>query len=237
MSDSRLGTVAVVPRETLTRDQIVTAAVAVLDAEGVAGLNVRRLGAQLGVAATAMYYYVRNKDELVTLAADTVWQELTLPDPAVAEWRCAATLLARELQSMISRHFWLLPAMSAHLIYGPGKARFDDCCLAVFEGAGFAEADADHAAATMLMFVIGAAQGSAAERAWQARMRRSGVDEDARQAETRASIIETAQQFPRLLARLKASPDSIETLPGDTGFEFGLRTVLDGLQARLDHEK
>ncbi len=51
----------------------------------------RRLGAQLGVAATAMYYYVRNKDELVTLAADSVWQELTLPDPEVTEWRCAAT--------------------------------------------------------------------------------------------------------------------------------------------------
>ncbi|WP_433598146.1 TetR/AcrR family transcriptional regulator C-terminal domain-containing protein [Nocardia sp. CA-135953] len=226
------------PRETLTREQIVTAAVAVLDAEGVAGLNVRRLGGRLGVASTAMYYYVKNKDELVTLAADLVWREIELPDPAVTEWRSAAAGLAREVYAMVGRHFWLLPAMSTHLIYGPGKARFDECCLAVFEDAGFTGPHADHAAATVLMYVIGAAHGSAAERAWQARMRRAGVDEDAGQAEVLAYITETAQQFPRLRARLETSaPNSIETLPADTGFEFGLRTVLDGLKARLDHEK
>ncbi|MFF0493539.1 TetR/AcrR family transcriptional regulator [Nocardia sp. NPDC004068] len=225
------------PRETLTREQIVTAAVAVLDAEGVAGLNVRRLGARLGVAATAMYYYVKSKDELVTLAADSVWRELELPDPAVIEWRSAAMLLARELHAMVARHFWLLPAMSTHVVYGPGKARFDDCCLAVFEGAGFSRTDADLAAATVLMYVIGAAHGSAAERAWQARMRRTGVDEDARREEVMASIAETVRQFPRLLARSTSPPVGVETLPGDTGFEFGLRTVLDGLEARLDQEK
>ncbi|WP_280404014.1 TetR/AcrR family transcriptional regulator [Nocardia brasiliensis] len=220
------------PRETLTKEQVLRAAVEVLDAEGVAGLNVRRLGAQLGVASTAMYYYVKSKDELVTLAADLVWHEIELPDPATSDWRSAAAVLAREVHEMIGRHFWLLAAMSTHVIYGPGKARFDECGLAVFEGAGFDGRDADHAAATLLMYVIGAAQGSAAEQAWEARLRRGGGEPGVRQPGVLAYATEAAAQFPRLRARLNA-PTPVETLPGSTGFEFGLRTVLDGLQARL----
>ncbi|MBF6542004.1 TetR/AcrR family transcriptional regulator [Nocardia brasiliensis] len=222
------------PRTTLTKEQVLQAAVEVLDAEGVAGLNVRRLGAQLGVASTAMYYYVKNKDELVTLTADLVWHEIELPDPATTDWRSAAAALAREVHEMVGRHFWLLAAMSTHVIYGPGKARFDECGLEIFEGAGFAGADADRAAATLLMFVIGAAQGSAAERAWEARLKRDGGDAGAHQPDALAYVTEAAAQFPRLRARLDSPvSDAVETLPGSTGFEFGLLTVLDGLQCRL----
>ncbi|MBU3064515.1 TetR/AcrR family transcriptional regulator [Nocardia sp. NEAU-G5] len=223
------------PRETLTREQIVTGAVEVLDAEGVDGLNVRRLGTQLGVASTAMYYHVKNKEELVTLAADLVWQEIALPDPGRGEWRSAAAALAREVYGMIGRHFWLLPAMSTHLVYGPGKARFDECCLGVFEGAGFSGDDADHASATVLMYVIGAAHGSAAEQAWRARLRRDGAEEAPRIRETLTYVTDIARQFPRLRARLAASESNdVETLSSDTSFEFGLQTVLDGLQSRLE---
>ncbi|NEW37758.1 TetR family transcriptional regulator [Nocardia cyriacigeorgica] len=222
------------PRETLTKEQVLRAAVEVLDEAGVAGLNVRRLGAQLGVASTAMYYYVKNKDELITLAADLVWNEIELPDPATTDWRSAAAVLAREVHEMIGRHFWLLAAMSTHVIYGPAKARFDECGLEVYEGAGFAGHDANRAAATVLMYVIGAAQGSAAERAWEARLRRDGGDVGSRRPDALAYVTEAAVQFPRLRARLDApTPDAVEILPGSTGFEFGLQTVLDGLQARL----
>lgn len=215
-------------RDTLTREQIVQAAVAVLDAEGVGGLNMRRLGAQLGSAATAMYWHVKSKDELVVLAADHVWGEIELPDHAATGWRAAVTAVASGVHAMISRHFWLLTAMSTHLIYGPGKARFDDHCLAVYESAGFSEPDADQASATVLMFVIGAAQGEAAESAWRARLRRAGADEEQQLQETIVRISEIAQQFPRLRVRTMPSADS-----GVDTFAFGLNAILDGLEARL----
>ncbi|WP_228001903.1 TetR family transcriptional regulator [Nocardia australiensis] len=109
----------------MTKEQIVEAAVSVLDAEGVNGLNMRRLGTELEAAATAMYYYVKNKDELVMLAADHVWREIPLPDFTDVGWRTAATELALGTHAMILRHFWLLSAMSTHLIHGPAKARWD----------------------------------------------------------------------------------------------------------------
>ena len=60
------------PRDTLTRDQIVTAAIGLLDAEGLEGLNMRALGTLLGSAATAVYWHVGSKDNLIALAADQV---------------------------------------------------------------------------------------------------------------------------------------------------------------------
>lgn len=216
------------PRDTLTRDQIVRAAIEVLDAEGVNGLNMRRLGAQLGSAATAMYHHVKGKDTLVVLAADHVFAEIELPDLDALGWREAAAALARGAHAMIIRHFWLIPAMTTHLIYGPNKARYDEHCLAVYESAGFSGGDEDQAAAAVLMFAIGAAQGEAAESAWRARLRRAGVDEERQVRDTMAQITEIAQQFPRLRARTDAIGDD-----GQDPFEFGLRTILDGLDSAL----
>ena len=68
------------PRDTLTRDQIVTAAIDLLDAEGLEGLNMRALGQRLGSAATAVYWHVGSKDNLIALAGDQVWSEIALPD-------------------------------------------------------------------------------------------------------------------------------------------------------------
>ncbi|MEU6862288.1 hypothetical protein ABZ924_03255 [Streptomyces sp. NPDC046876] len=38
------------------------------------------LGKRLGTVATALHWHVKNKDELVLLAGDRVWDEIGLPD-------------------------------------------------------------------------------------------------------------------------------------------------------------
>ena len=58
------------PRNTLTADQIVQAAIALLDEEGLDGLNMRALGQRLDAAATAVYWHIKTKEELVLLADD-----------------------------------------------------------------------------------------------------------------------------------------------------------------------
>ncbi|MEU4191664.1 TetR/AcrR family transcriptional regulator C-terminal domain-containing protein [Kribbella sp. NPDC026611] len=223
------------PRDTLSREQIVTAAVGVLDVEGVDGLNVRRLGAELGVAATAMYWHIKNKDELIVLAGDQVWNEVDLSEPEGPDepgWRAAAGAVAASIYAMISRHFWLVPLMGTHLIYGPGKARVDDHCLGIYEDAGFGRRGADEAAATVLMYAIGAVQGQASERAWQARLRRLGADQERELRELVDQISTVAQDFPRLRSRLL--PTEVPEQGADQSlFTVGLDIVLDGLEARL----
>ncbi|WP_189237543.1 TetR/AcrR family transcriptional regulator C-terminal domain-containing protein [Planomonospora parontospora] len=221
------------PRDTLTKEQIVRTAIELLDDEGLDGLNMRSLGKRLGAAATAVYWHVKNKDDLILLAGDRVWDEIDLPDPDAAGWRAAATAMATGLHAMLSRHPWLVQAFGAHLFHGPGKARHDDRSLAVYEAAGFTGEQADCAAAAVFTFVLGDVLGASAMVSLTRRLSRDGADAEALIADTMVRAREVAMDFPRLRARLE-TPMAIDyaAAPGRT-FEYGLQALLDGLEGRL----
>jgi AcrR family transcriptional regulator len=215
------------PRDTLTRDQIVTAAIELLDAEGLEGLNMRALGQRLGSAATAVYWHVGNKANLITLAGDQMWHdEIALPDPAATGWRPAVTRMATDLHAMFTRHPWVVQAFGSFVIFGPGKARQDDHALALFEAAGFTGARVGQAATAVFTFVLGNALGPAAG----ASITRKLSPEQIRDSMTKAQ--EIATQFPRLRAGLETSAAEYAAAPDNT-FEFGLHAILDGLEAQL----
>ena len=149
-------------RETLSRDQIVTAALELLDAEGLEGMNMRALGKRLHSAATAVYWHVGSRESLIALAADRAWAEVELPDPAAVGWRTAAYQMATSEYAMLTRHPWLVQAFGSYQLYGPGKARHDEHSIAVYQAAGFAGAEADQATSAVFTFVLGNALGLAA---------------------------------------------------------------------------
>ncbi|MET8214003.1 TetR/AcrR family transcriptional regulator C-terminal domain-containing protein [Streptomyces sp. NPDC005373] len=220
-------------RDTLTREQIVRTAVELLDEEGLEGLNMRSLGKRLGSAATAVYWHVKNKDDLVMLAGDLVWHEIELRDHGTQGWRAAAVSLALDLHAMFGRHPWLVQAFGSHLFYGPGKARFDDHSLALYEKAGFAPADADRVASAAFTYVLGNALGAAAMDSLRRRLSRDGIDADEAIRTTMAKAGKVAADFPRLRARLN-DPAAIDyaAAPEQT-LELGLRALLAGLEAEL----
>jgi AcrR family transcriptional regulator len=219
--------------DTLTRDEIVTAAIDLLDAEGLEGLNMRALGKRLGAAATAVYWHLGSKDDLVALAGDRVWHEIALPDLSAREWRTAATALATELHALLGRHPWLLQAFGSFVVYGPGKARYDDHGIALYEAAGFTGARADQAATTVFTYVLGNALGPAAAATLTRKLRREGGNADERLRESLAKAREIATQYPRLRARLDTAAAQYAAAP-EHSFAFGLQAILDGLQAQLE---
>jgi AcrR family transcriptional regulator len=221
------------PRDTLTADQIVRAAIALLDEEGLDGLNMRSLGKRLGSAATAIYWHIKTKDELVRLAGDAIWDEVGLPDLESTDWRTAATAMATGTHAMLTRHPWLGQAFGGHLLYGPGKARHDDHSLAIYEKAGFAAAEADQAAASVFIFVLGSALGPAAQVSLTRRLSKNGGDVERQLADTMARAAEIAMRFPRLRERLDTTAAADYATAPENTFEFGLQAILDGLEARL----
>ncbi|MFB8102474.1 TetR/AcrR family transcriptional regulator [Streptomyces sp. NPDC056007] len=70
------------PKPGLTLDRIVTAAVAVADAEGLSAVSMRRLSTELGTGTMSLYRYVPGKAELLDLMLDRVLGE---PLPAARE--------------------------------------------------------------------------------------------------------------------------------------------------------
>ena len=222
------------PRDTLTREQIVRTAIELLDAEGLEGLNMRSLGARLDSAATAVYWHVKSKDNLITLAGDEVWNEIELPDLSVVDWRTAATAMATGLYAMFTRHPWLVQAFGSYLFYGAGKARHDDHGLAVYEKAGFVGAEADQAGAAVFMFVLGNALGESASITLRRRLSRDGGDADELIRETIERASDIAMQFPRLRTRVEAAAGADYASAPDKSFEFGLRAIFDGFEDQLN---
>jgi AcrR family transcriptional regulator len=221
------------PRDTLTGEQIVRTAIELLDAEGLEGLNMRSLGARLDSAATAVYWHVKSKDDLLVLAGDEVWHEIELPDLSTADWRTAVTTMANNLHAMLTRHPWLLQAFGSHLFYGEGKARHDDHSLAVFEMAGFRGAEAAQAMTTVFIFVLGFALGESATVSLKRRLSRDGGNAEELLRDTVAKASEIAMQFPRLRAILETAPDIEYAAAPAKSFELGLQTILDGLELQL----
>lgn len=220
------------PRETLTREQIVKAAVELLDTEGLEGLSMRALGKRLSSAATAVYWHVGSKDNLIALAGDQAWNEITLPDLAATDWRTAATEMATDLHAMLTRHPWLVRVFGSFPVFGPGKARHDDHLLAVYEAAGFTGAQADQAAASVFALVLGNALGPAAAASLTRKLSHDGGNAEELMRDTMANAREIAAQFPRLRARLDTAAADYAAAPDKT-FGFGLHAILDGMEAQL----
>jgi AcrR family transcriptional regulator len=218
--------------ETLTREQIVEAAVELLDDEGLEGLNMRALGKRLGSVPAAAYWHVKNKRDLITLAGEHVWSELPLTDSSSSNWRAAVTQMATDFRGMLIRHSWLLQVFGSYVVYGHQRARHDDRSLAIFQAAGFEGTKALLASMTVLTFVVGSTLGFAGKAAMRRAQRRDGKDADALIQEQIAKFSEIAKQYPNL-RRLLEEREQSSGGASDDGFEFGLGTVLDGLEAQL----
>ena len=71
----------------LDRQRIVAEAVALLDADGLDGVTLRKLAARLGVQAPTLYWHIPNKAALITAIAEAILERvrrLRRPNPANA---------------------------------------------------------------------------------------------------------------------------------------------------------
>jgi len=95
-----------------SRAQVVAAAIAIADAEGLEALTMRRLAAELGAGVMSLYTYVRDKDDLVDQMVDQVSAYEPTGEPAdlltLAGWQ----------RDLMLRHPWLLSALPNRQLVG-----------------------------------------------------------------------------------------------------------------------
>ncbi len=102
----------------LTLDAIVTRACAILDAEGLDGLTLRRLAGELGVGAASVYWHVDDKDELLELCCQTYDPEVrNLLDRRIGpdNWQSELRAILAGLFELIEQHPWVAELMSGSL--------------------------------------------------------------------------------------------------------------------------
>jgi DNA-binding transcriptional regulator YhcF (GntR family) len=217
------------PDRELTRDRIVHAAMTIADTESLAALSMRRLATDLGVATMSLYRYVRSKDDLVLQMIDAIFAGAPLPEPPRG-WRAQLELVARAQWKLYRRHSWLAHYVSMtrpQLV--PSGMIYTERVLAAIDELGFDRATALHAALTLIGFVRGIAVSLEPE---QQAQQDTGLTSDEWMAAQDRQLREifASGRFP-MLARLTTGPDIDADL--DSLFEFGLRQLLDGLQARV----
>ena len=106
------------PSQQLDRERIAAAALRVLDEQGLGGFTIRGVSDELGVSPMAIYHYVRNKAELVTLLIDrTAAQALDLPRSS--DWRKDIQALVRFLRKSAIDHPALFDLQQTYRVWSP----------------------------------------------------------------------------------------------------------------------
>jgi len=152
VSSSRAGRV---PRNTLSRERVVDAALALLDDEGLDAVTMPAIATRLGVGTMSLYRHVADKDDLVNAVAERVLSGVAVPDGAPDDWEGRVVGYLRALREAALAH----PALSRilaerGLTVGPVFDQLE-AIHAVLRNAGFSELDAVRTFYALLTYVFG----------------------------------------------------------------------------------
>jgi TetR/AcrR family transcriptional regulator, tetracycline repressor protein len=214
------------PREPLTRERVVGAAIAVLDADGLAGLTMRRVGRELDAGAMSIYRHVDGREELLDLVLDELAGAVPR-SPITGDWRSDAATLARDVRTALLRRRDLTLLLTARLGQGPAALDALDRALGIFLDAGFPPADAVRANHALGAYVSGACT-------WEAAGLGGAADPAERAARAQAATASLAALPRGVHPHLEAVAGDLFAGDAAERFEYGLARLLDGLAARLE---
>lgn len=98
--------------DSLSRDRIIEASIALLDESGESGLTFRALSERLSTGSGAIYWHIESKNELLTAAADAIIAPSTNAPLADAGPEAAIRALALGVFHSIDAHPWVGSALS-----------------------------------------------------------------------------------------------------------------------------
>jgi TetR/AcrR family tetracycline transcriptional repressor len=123
-------------RDPISRDAIVTAAIGLLDREGLTALSMRHLAEELGTGAASLYWHVGSKDGLLDLVMDEIIAEGKVPDPDPEHWPDQLKQIARDQRAASLRHPWIVRVSIGRIPMGPNALRYSERILAILRAGG-----------------------------------------------------------------------------------------------------
>ncbi|GGS37124.1 TetR/AcrR family transcriptional regulator C-terminal domain-containing protein [Actinokineospora fastidiosa] len=197
------------PAPLLSRERIRSRALALVDADGLTGLSMRRLAAELGVQAPSLYSHYKTKDELLQDIADGIMEAVDTSAFAL-DWRSGLRTWARSYRAALAAHPNMVPVLAT----GPARREVSlaraDAVHGGLVAAGWPPRYATMIGASTKYLVLGAAISSFSR----------GFEDD---------VQVYVDRYPHLTQahRLREHADQIDA----DSFELALDAFLTGLDA------
>ncbi|PYI52061.1 TetR/AcrR family transcriptional regulator C-terminal domain-containing protein [Paenibacillus flagellatus] len=209
----------------LDRSRIVNAALAVLQAEGLERISMRNIAEHLGVKAAALYYHVKDKEQLLHLLAEKIGSETELPGEELP-WRERLSQWAFGFRGTLHRYRDAAAIMGATIAAGPSRLDHIEFLFRTLSEAGFRDEHVPWLAAMLKNYVTGFADEEArlADRARREETNADGLA-DAYAGKFRALA---PDRYPHMI-RLASRTTAVEW---EREFRFGLDVLLDGFEAK-----
>jgi AcrR family transcriptional regulator len=203
----------------VSRDQILAAALRIVDANGLEQLTMRRLGAELGVDPMTIYGHIPDKAALFDGLVELVLAEVTVPG-RTGEWADDFRAVAHAARATLLAHPHLIPLLGTRPPVTQPAFTLWESLTSILLGAGLSEERAADGADCLGRLLIGHALAEAGQP--------PGGDVGGGEEHRQAQAALAAARYPALSRVQQAS---IVHDPGRI-FELALDGLILALQAR-----
>lgn len=214
------------PKERLSRELVLTTALALVDTEGLEALTMRRLGQKLGRDPMSLYRYADNRAALLDGVSELVLDELSIC-PGEGDWQSELRRIAHDLRDLALRHPNVVPLLVTRPLSTPlglrplGTLRPLEQILTLLINAGFSPVDALHVYRAYYGYLYGHILNELQEYI---------VDPEENEVLLRLGLHRLpAKEFPRL----RALAPALAVYDGKAELDEGITILLTGLAGRL----
>jgi TetR/AcrR family tetracycline transcriptional repressor len=206
------------PRGSLSRQQVVQAALQLADSEGLDALSMPTLARRLECGVMTIYGYIDNKEDLLDAIALSGLADLRLPRPLPSEPATVLVAWGRALRATLIEHPSLPLIFLSQAVIGPGIFQGIEALLGALGRAGMQPIAGLHAIYAVLIYTTGFV-------AWEfPRTRHQTPAAYAAKWRQEFAMLRPGD-FPLAATVL----DELGTVAGEDQFEFGLTVLADGL--------
>jgi AcrR family transcriptional regulator len=143
------------PRGSVTREQVVEAALALADQEGIEALSMQNLARRLECGVMTIYGYIDSKEDLLDAIAQRGLRDLRLVRPLPSELDAILVSWGRALHLTLIEHPSLPMIFLSQAVVGPGIFRGVEALLGRLRQAGMPPSAGVHAIYAVLTYTTG----------------------------------------------------------------------------------
>jgi TetR/AcrR family transcriptional regulator, tetracycline repressor protein len=151
---------------TISREDVINAAVRIVRAGGYEQMSIRSLAADLGVAPMALYRHIRDKDDLLDEVTDVLLAEVWRPAADEADWQAWLVEAAARLRAFLVSQPAALHVYLSHPVVSPAAIDRMEAMMSVMRQAGADEQAARRGYGALHTYTIGFAALEASRADW-----------------------------------------------------------------------